>query len=164
MLSIEKQHSGASESCGGGIRIERTDANSTQLRYIPHFRYDAAKVGRSKYGAILVEDRLFHQIVDMDAFYAELGCDKAARNSGLCDDEFVWHHYIRDGAKMVEGCLQPKIAAYLHKHSAKFRALYGRAYDAALGTCSLSVIDFTDEHCVACPRHPPAGNSAKAAT
>lgn len=163
MLSIEIQHSGASESRGVGIQNERVDADSTQMRYIPHFRYEAAKVGRSEYGAILVGNRLFHQIEDMEAFYAELGCDKAARYSGLCDDEFVWHRCIRDGAKMVEGCLQPKIAAYLHKHSAKFRALYGRAYDAALGTCSLSVIDFTDMHCVACPKHPP-GSSAKAAT
>ena len=142
---------------GGWIEgcIESADAEKAQLRQIPLFQYDPPKVGRSTYGAITVARYIFHQIEDMDAFYAAMGYNEAAKTSGLGGDEFIWDRYTRDGAKFSKHCLQVQFAAYLHKYSTKFKVLYGQTYAAMVGKCTSSDIDDNDQHCANCPMHPP---------
>jgi hypothetical protein len=131
--------------------------NPTAQPGLPVFRYNPLKLRRSTDGAITVQHEVFHPIADMDAFYAAMGYDQNARDSGLSGEEFVWDRYTRDKAKMSPQCLQVQIAVYLHNHSPKFNELYGQAYDAMIGKCCLSVLDNGDKHCANCSMDPRNG-------
>ncbi|MFZ4478744.1 MAG: hypothetical protein ACOYNZ_02495 [Rhodoferax sp.] len=77
-------------------------------------------------------------------------------------DEFVWDRYRRDGSSRSANCLQARISAYLHKHSAKFTEQYGREYDELIANCHSNRMNDGDKHCANCPMHPRL--SAKDAT
>jgi len=121
---------------------------------IPKFKYNLSDIRKSHYGCVLVGDQVFHRVGNADEFFAALGYTEKIRKSGLLLDEFLWEKYKRKGAAKSEQCLQVRIAAYLHQHSAKFRNAFGHAYQEMIGKCIPDVIDNGDDHCLNCPRHP----------
>jgi len=116
----------------------------------PLFHYEPRKIGQRPFGAITVAHETFHKVDDADEFYKAMGYDEVAKNKGLSGEEFLWDRYTRDNAKMSRHCLQVQIQAYLYKHSAEFRALYGSAYKATTGECQAVELDAADRHCAHC--------------
>jgi len=144
----------ATESSHAKSRRVAAGSPAAPLAPIPAFKYKLADGRQSHYGCILLEDQVFHCISDGDAFFAALGYTGEFRKSGLLLDEFLWERYQRQGAPKSAQCLQAQIAAYLHRHSAKFQKTFGRAYDETIGKCLSDRIDNGDDHCLQCPRHP----------
>ncbi|MCK9388460.1 MAG: hypothetical protein M0Q22_08730 [Sulfuritalea sp.] len=125
-----------------------------QIPSIPRLQYHLSSPSSSLYGWITVGGEQIHRIANFDEFYWALGYTEEIRRTGLAADEFLWERYRRDGAVKSEQCLQIQIATYLYKHSAKFKAEFGREYDEMSGKCISDCIDNDDAHCVDCPMHP----------
>jgi hypothetical protein len=121
---------------------------------IPYLQYHLSARSDRHYGWITAGDEKIHRIENFDEFYAALGYTEEIRRAGQVLDEFLWERYTRHGAVKSAQCLQVKIAAYLHKHSAKFKAEFGRVFDEMTGRCISDHIDNDDAHCVHCPMHP----------
>jgi len=121
---------------------------------IPRFEYNLSDARKSHYGCITAGAQVFHRVSNVDEFFAALGYGGEIRKKGLLHDEFLWNRYRRDGAPKSAQCLQVKIAAYLHKHSEKFKTEFGPAYDKMTGKCISDHIDNRDDDCVDCPLHP----------
>ena len=111
-------------------------------RSMPVFSYFVPKIGVRRFGTINVDKEVVYLIEDMNDFYAAMGCDKKARESGVLDEEFIWYRYMRDGAEMSKSCLQVRIATYLKKNSPEFMWHYQKAYEAMTEQCinSLNLI------------------------
>ena len=120
----------------------------------PVFQYDPPRSGLRPFGAVTVGHAIFHPVHNADEFYETLGCDREAKSQGLLGEEFVWERYRRNGSKKSTHCLQARIRVFLHKHSEKFRKLYGKPYDATIGKCCAIEIDGRDKHCANCPMLP----------
>jgi hypothetical protein len=135
------------------FNFSSSTAEATQFS-LPKFQYDVPKVGCRTFGAITVQHQNVHQIDDMNVFYAAMGYDTNARESGFAEEVFIWERYMRDGAKMSKHCFQMQIATYLNKHAAKFFERYRQAYDAMLQKCDSVMVDGADPHCANCPMHP----------
>ena len=121
---------------------------------IPKFEYNLSRPRQSHYGCIYAGDEVFCRIDDINGFFATLGYREEIRKTGMMLDEFLWERYRRDGAAKSAQCLQVQIAVYLHRHSAKFMAEFGRAFEEMLGKCIAECIDNDDAHCLDCPKHP----------
>ena len=139
-----------------GWNAEMKDITGAHLHtnaahFIPLFQYDPPKVGRHIFGTVSVDDKVFHNISNMEDFYIAMGRDGRAKNKQPSGDEFIWERYICDNAKLSKSCLQNLIQAYLQKNSAKFRELYGHKHNEMIGTCNSNIIDHDDKLCANCP-------------
>lgn len=128
--------------------------NDPTVPSIPRLQYHLSSPSSPLYGWITVAGEKVHRVADFKEFYRALGHTEEIRRTGWAADEFLWERYTRDGAVKSEQCLQSHIAAYLNKHSAKFKAEFGREYDEMIGKCVQDCIDNGDAHCVDCPVHP----------
>jgi hypothetical protein len=139
------------------VVLKSVDIESTTglpFQVIPRFKYNPPKLGRQDFGTVNVGAEIFHQIADMEEFYAALGYEVGAAKEGIAPDEFVWDRYTSDQAKMSPQCLQVQMSVYLNKYSVRFANLYRKTYVELLGKCTSNTIDNSVQLCVNCPSHP----------
>lgn len=129
-------------------------SSSAPANPIPEFGYNLSSPSLPHYGCIFSGDDVYHQVSNFAEFYEALGYNPEMAKTPLLPDEFIWERYVRDGAVKSAKCLRVQIAVYLHKHSAKFNAKFGRAYDEMIGMCMTGDTDDGDDHCLNCPKHP----------
>lgn len=132
----------------------RATLSGASVNEIPTFKYNLSNPRQHNYGCIVVGDEVFHRLGNVNEFHAALGYTEEMGKAGVVPDEFIWQRYTSDGAVKSARCLQVQIAVYLHKHSSRFRELYGRSYDEMIGGGIAGCVDDSDEHCFNCPKHP----------
>lgn len=151
---FDRANEAAAGQCNAERRSDGAMSSAAPSKDIPTFNFVLSNPRHRNYRCISAADEVFHRISDVDQFFAALGYTKEMQKNSVIVDEFIWERYTRDGAVMSAQCFQAHIAAFLHRHSAKFRELYGEAYALTTGKCSSGCIDGSDAHCADCSRHP----------
>ena len=116
---------------------------------IPIFTYQSPNFKRHCEGAISVGNEVIHTILDDKEFCEALGY-KGAKDQNITFDEYIWERFTRNGAQRTKHCMQVQLNAYLHKHSAKFKELYGDAYRKLISDNNFICVDDVSALCDSC--------------
>ena len=116
---------------------------------IPIFTYQSPNFKRHCESAISIGNEVIYKISDEKEFCEALGY-KVGKDQNITFDEYIWERFTRDGAQRTKHCMQVQLNAYLHKHSAKFKELYGEAYRKLISDNNFICVDDVSALCDSC--------------
>jgi hypothetical protein len=123
-------------------------------RVIPHFNYRFVNVSRKRVPCIEVDGKVFHEIRELDRFYAYFGFSPATCRPDMLPDEFIWSEYTNSPSERFSDCVQIHIMRYLKDHSDTFNREYGELFDALLARHVTNMAQM-GEFCIACKMRSP---------
>jgi hypothetical protein len=128
---------------------------------IPIFSYVPPNFKSRSTGVIKVGDLVVYEIADEHKFGMAFGYRGAVAEKATLD-EFIWERYTSNSAQRTKHCMQVQINAYLNKHSAIYKHIYGDAYRKMIDESSFACIDDISAICDSCAHLQSSNTKANA--